>query len=561
MGKSTQKYTKIQVLSRWFRGLNTKIIIYFISFGFLPLLVFSVLGYYLNKDMITRVNNNNLRTINKSDASELQRYLQHKFKILENAFSSNKNENTTDFYVLIESEFIEVVRKSVNQESILLGLHEYSNSPFLRYTNEYGTEYRGYLPVSDFQSLIFSDTSKYAQRIFIPEQYLSISPKEIKHLRAEEVVKISDLSNSSKKINRDANNNFTTYDSPGGFGYTIITSINASAFFAELESFRNKIFLGNAILAFMVLILSIVYSTQITTPIRKLIKAIQHIGRGNLENRIELQSNDEIQILANEFEIMRQKLSESYQGMEEKIQARTRQLQEAQVQISHQEKMASLGLMAAGIAHEIGNPLTSISSLAQVIRRKSTDDKIIEHVNNILKSIERISRIVHELVDFSKPSIHQATLLDVNEIINSAVGIIKYDRRSKHMSYDLDLNQNLPQIKLVADHLLQVLLNILINAVDASEGYGNEIQVLSFNRNGSIHIEVQDKGCGIPAEEQNKIFEPFYTTKEVGKGTGLGLSVSYGLIKKMNGKITVQSTVKKGSTFTVILPVIQELEG
>jgi len=178
MGKLTQRYTKIQVLSRWFRGLNTKIIIYFISFGFLPLLVFSVLGYYLNKDMITRVNNDNLRTINKSYASELQRYLQHKFKILENAFSSDKDENTTDFYVLIESEFIEVVRKSGNQESIFLRLHEYSNSPFLRYTNEYGTEYRGYLPVSDFQSLISSDLSQYEQRIVIPAQYLSISSQD-----------------------------------------------------------------------------------------------------------------------------------------------------------------------------------------------------------------------------------------------------------------------------------------------------------------------------------------------------------------------------------------------
>ena len=560
MGKLTQKYTKIQFLSRWFRGLNTKIIIYFISFGFLPLLVFSVLGYYLNKDMITRVNNDNLRNVNKSYAGELQRYLRHKSEILDIAFSKNRK-NNTDTYVIIESEFVEVVRESGDQELSLIRMHEYSNLPFVRYTDKNGSEYRGYLALADFQSLISSNISQYEHRIYLPEQYLLISPRDITAISAEEILRITEISNSFAKIKREENDNFIAYYSLNEFGYTLTTSINASVFYAELESFRNKIFLGNAVLAFVVLLLSIVYSSQITTPIRKLIKAIQHIGRGNLENRIELQTNDEIQILANEFEIMRQKLAESYQGMEEKIQARTRQLQEAQVQISHQEKMASLGLMAAGIAHEIGNPLTSISSLAQVIRRKSTDDKIIEHVNNILKSIERISRIVHELVDFSKPSIHQATLLDVNEIINSAVGIIKYDRRSKHISYELDLDQNLPQIKLVADHLLQVLLNILINAVDASEGYGNEIQVLSLNRNGSIHIEVQDNGCGIPAEVQNKIFEPFYTTKEVGKGTGLGLSVSYGLIKKMNGKITVQSTVKKGSTFTVILPVIQELEG
>jgi signal transduction histidine kinase len=246
--------------------------------------------------------------------------------------------------------------------------------------------------------------------------------------------------------------------------------------------------------------------------------------------------------------------------MEEKIQKRTLELQEAQAQISHQEKMASLGMMAAGIAHEIGNPLTSISSMTQVIKRKNENQNISEYVTNILKNIERISRIVRELVDFSRPSSYEEAPSDINEIIKSAVGIMKYDRRSKNLTYSLTLDPELPKTIIVSDHLLQVFLNILINSVDASEGYGDEIVVKSFINNGNIYIDISDHGCGIPLEMQKKIFEPFYTTKEVGKGTGLGLTVSYGFIKKLNGEIKVNSDEGKGSKFTIIIPVRTNLE-
>jgi signal transduction histidine kinase len=335
----------------------------------------------------------------------------------------------------------------------------------------------------------------------------------------------------------------------------IVTRIDTQIFYAELISFRNKILLANIVFAMILILLAIVFSRHITTPIHKLIEAFQNIGRGNLDEKIEVETNDEIQILANEFELMRSRLQESYQGLEEKIQKRTRELQEAQAQISHQEKMASLGMMAAGIAHEIGNPLTSISSMAQVIKRKNENHQISEYVTNILKNIERISRIVRELVDFSRPSSYEEAPCDINEIIKSAVGIIKYDRRSKNLTYSLTLEPELPKTVIVSDHLLQVFLNILINSVDASEGYGDEITVNSFTKNGNIYVDISDKGCGIPVQMQKKIFEPFYTTKEVGKGTGLGLTVSYGFVQKLNGEIKVKSEEEMGSTFSVIIPV------
>ena len=113
---------------------------------------------------------------------------------------------------------------------------------------------------------------------------------------------------------------------------------------------------------------------------------------------------------------------------------------------------------------------------------------------------------------------------------------------------------------MVSDHLLQVFLNILINAIDASEGYGTQITVKSYSIDSSIYVDIADKGSGIPSDKLNKIFEPFYTTKEVGKGTGLGLTVSYGFIKKLEGEIKVKSQVGKGSTFSIIIPVRSHIE-
>jgi len=358
----------------------------------------------------------------------------------------------------------------------------------------------------------------------------------------------------------DESNYMTYHAKVPGRNVVILTAVDPGFFYAELNAFRNKIILANLIFALIMVALAVISSQRITTPIHRLIEAVQHIGHGNLEKQIEIKTRDEIEVLANEFELMRQKLHESYLGMEEKIRNRTRELQEAQAQISHQEKMASLGMMAAGIAHEIGNPLTSISSMVQVIKRKNSNEQVADYVSKILKNIERISRIVRELVDFSRPSSYEEAPADINEIIKSAVGIIRYDRRSKNLTYELNLDPDLAKTVLVADHLLQVFLNILINAVDASEGYGKIISVSSFTKNGAIEVRISDQGSGIAEAIQQKIFEPFFTTKEVGKGTGLGLTVSYGFIKKLNGEIKVKSKLGMGSTFVISIPVKSKIE-
>ncbi len=225
-----------------------------------------------------------------------------------------------------------------------------------------------------------------------------------------------------------------------------------------------------------------------------------------------------------------------------------------QAQIDQSEKLAVIGQLAAGVAHEIGNPLTSISSLVQILQRRSQDQFISEQLVNIKENIDRITKIVRELVDFSRPPSYETAVQDVTDVLKTALGIVKYDKRIRKVNFETDLKNALPSVRVASDQLLQVFINILINALDAIEGNGTIILKSDYD-NKNVYIEINDDGCGMDEATLAQIFDPFFTTKEVGKGTGLGLSVSYGIIKRFNGEIKVKSKLKEGSMFTITLPI------
>lgn len=220
------------------------------------------------------------------------------------------------------------------------------------------------------------------------------------------------------------------------------------------------------------------------------------------------------------------------------------QVKKLQRQVDQSEKLAVIGQLAAGVAHEIGNPLAAISSLVQLIQRRNSDEALKEQLSTIRENIDRISKIVRELVDFSRPPGYESVYVQVTDVIKTAVGIVKYDKRVKQVKFETDFDHEIPPIKIIPDQLLQVFVNILINALDAIGGTGT-ISVISHKDKENIYIDIIDNGCGMPTEVVEKIFDPFYTTKEVGKGTGLGLSVSYGIINKFKGDILVTSKIKK----------------
>lgn len=228
-------------------------------------------------------------------------------------------------------------------------------------------------------------------------------------------------------------------------------------------------------------------------------------------------------------------------------------VKQLQQQIDQSEKLAVIGQLAAGIAHEIGNPLASISSLVQLIQRKNKEEALAEQLVIIKENIDRISKIVRELVDFSRPPSYEKVTIQITDIIKTAVGIVKYDKRVKKVDFRTEFDFNMPLVKVVPDQLLQVFVNILINALDAIDGTGN-IFVKTFHDDDNIYISITDNGCGMDSDTVSKIFDPFFTTKEVGKGTGLGLSVSYSIIKKLNGDIIVESEPNSGSTFIIRIP-------
>jgi len=241
--------------------------------------------------------------------------------------------------------------------------------------------------------------------------------------------------------------------------------------------------------------------------------------------------------------------------LEEIVRERTQRLREAQEQMIHKEKIAALGQMAAGVAHEIGNPLSSLSSIVRSFaadpgREKGRQEKL----RMMQEQIDRIARIVRELVDFSRPSSFGKTLMHTNEVLRTAIGIARYDERFQGVHVITSLDHDIPALKLDGDQLLQVFLNILFNAADAMKG-GGILTVTSRRMDRSVAVLFGDSGPGIPEDSLSRIFEPFYTTKEVGKGTGLGLSVSFGIIQGMGGSIRASNQAGKGALFTVDIPL------
>jgi PAS domain S-box-containing protein len=224
-------------------------------------------------------------------------------------------------------------------------------------------------------------------------------------------------------------------------------------------------------------------------------------------------------------------------------------------QLMHSQKMESIGTLAAGIAHEVGNPLTSISSIVQVLQRTVDDEFARDKLRLVQSQVHRITKIIRDLVDFSRPSNYQVQPTDVVKVFTDALEIVKMGKKAKRVTFSTTVRHEIPLISLVPDQLAQVFINILMNAVDALQGKQGMITTDFERDDESVQVSIADDGEGIPAEHLSKIFEPFFTTKRAGEGTGLGLWVSYGIIKSFRGEIAVASEQGKGTTFRIQVPL------
>lgn len=252
---------------------------------------------------------------------------------------------------------------------------------------------------------------------------------------------------------------------------------------------------------------------------------------------------------------VQQELEQANTALEIRVEDRTRDLQLAQRQVLHAEKLAAIGQLSASIAHEFNNPLQSVMSvLTGVSRRAELEQEDAELVDSALAECSRMAHLIRDLQDFNRPSSGRQSWVNLHQVVDSLLLLCKSDFRKKNIELVRNYSDDLPAISVVSDQIRQVILNLLNNAIDACD-QGRVISVETRTAPAGVQLTISDNGCGIEPEHLAKIFEPFFTTKSDTQGTGLGLSVCYGIVKNHHGSIDVESRPGEGTSFTVTLPV------
>jgi C4-dicarboxylate-specific signal transduction histidine kinase len=237
-----------------------------------------------------------------------------------------------------------------------------------------------------------------------------------------------------------------------------------------------------------------------------------------------------------------------------RVHAITAQLKHHQQAMIQHEKMVAMGQMAAGVTHEIANPLASMDSLLQLLQRKP--DRIRpEAVQTLREQIDRINQIIQQMKTFAHPENVQQQTAALNEVVEQSLHMVRFDARLKHVEVERQFSPDVGVLSFIPQALQQVMVNLIINALDAmAETPQPRLVVRTARHDGWCTVEVADNGTGIASEHMGRLFEPFFTTKPVGKGTGLGLSISYSLIQRQGGSITVRSHPGRGTSFIIRLP-------
>ncbi len=373
-----------------------------------------------------------------------------------------------------------------------------------------------------------------------------------------------------------------------------------------VEDFQTKrVLLVTIVLDAVVLIIfgSFLLSRVLVKPIKDLVRLTQKISDGDFSQKIEVTSKNEIGQLIGSFNRMIDRLKENQESLEnylESLESANKKLKQAQEELIRTEKLASIGRFAAGVAHEVGNPLGAILGYTSLLQKDGMGhEESKDYLKRIEKEIDRINRIVRELLDFARPSKFEFKDVEINRVIESTLSLLSYQRNFKNIETQLDTQTDLPMIKGDESQLSQVFINIILNATDAMPDGGilriqtklhvvenpeaDRLQRVYPRRRRSdpmesdysrmrktdplaalikkfsegdrlVGIRISDTGIGIKKEDLENIFDPFFTTKAPDKGTGLGLSISLRIVESLGGEIRVESEVGKGATFEIYFP-------
>jgi len=293
-------------------------------------------------------------------------------------------------------------------------------------------------------------------------------------------------------------------------------------------------------------------SRNISTPVKKLAAASQQVADGNFGVRVQIKSGDELGTLAG-----------SFNRMAGALQEREEELQEfAKTKIMESERLALIGQLAAGVAHELNNPLQGIVTYSHLLLEEMPSDEACRpNLEKIVTQAGRCSEIVRGLLDFSRQRQSNKTLYDVNKVLRQCMSLLENQAIFQNIQVRRSLAQDLPMTVLDPSQLERVFMNIVINAAEAMEGKGVLRLSTEFDAAAqAIEVTIADTGPGITDENLKRIFSPFFTTKDAGHGVGLGLAISYGIVKDHKGNITVESPPGGGARFIVRLPVVAETE-
>jgi two-component system NtrC family sensor kinase len=298
--------------------------------------------------------------------------------------------------------------------------------------------------------------------------------------------------------------------------------------------------------AVIALALAYLLSRGISGSIGRLASASRELARGNLDARAEVTSNDELQELA-----------ESFNAMASALKKRDEQLKAfAQNKIQESERLAMIGQLAAGVAHELNNPLQGIVAYSHLLLEKVPDDDPMRgSLQKIVTQADRSKDIIRGLLDFSRQTKPQKMMSNINHILLECLSLVEKQPLFHNIEIEKDFVGNLPLISVDPSQIQQVFMNLIINAAEAMEGNGRLTLETRFDPvDNTVDVIFTDTGPGIREEDMAQLFDPFFTTKEVGHGTGLGLAISYGIVRKHRGTITVESEIGKGTTFIISLP-------
>ncbi len=293
------------------------------------------------------------------------------------------------------------------------------------------------------------------------------------------------------------------------------------------------------------LVLLLWVMSLVLKPIPRVVRMAREIVAGNLEARLGIRPPGEMGVLCEAID----RMADAVADRERRLTVATRQ------QLGRSEKLASIGRLAAGIAHEINNPLTGVLTFSHLLREKpKMDDEDRQDLDLIIHETTRAADVVRGLLDFARERPVLMESLDLNHVVRQTVRLIRNQKVFERITIAEELAESLPDVEGDRNQLQQVLLNLALNAC-AAMPEGGRMTISTRTSEGEIHMALADTGCGIPPEDMDKIFDPFFTTKPVGEGTGLGLSVSHGIVDRHGGRIEAESRVGQGTTFTIVLPV------